>query len=283
MIITDSEKQISDLCEEWRKEGFSIGFVPTMGALHDGHLSLVKAAAEASDKVIVSIFVNPSQFGAEEDLDKYPRTLEKDCTLVESVGACAVFTPLSSSVYPDGFSTTVSVSGISEGLCGAVRPGHFDGVTTVCAVLFGIVKPDIAIFGKKDAQQLAVIKRMVSDLRLPVEIVAAPILREPDGLAMSSRNKYLSVDEREQASLIRIGLTAASNLFQKGERNCSELRKMFRLTVEDASLLNVQYVDTVDPDTMVRVEKVQNSVLLAVAVFAGKTRLIDNILIKSEV
>ncbi len=283
MIVTDSEQRISDICAEWREDGLTVGFVPTMGAFHRGHLSLVETAAVASDRVVVSIFINPTQFGAGEDLDKYPSTLEEDCASAESAGASAVFIPQTDAIYPAGFSTGVAVSGITQGLCGAVRPGHFDGVTTICAVLFGIVRPDLAVFGMKDAQQLAAIRRMVSDLRMGIEIVAAPIVREPDGLAMSSRNRYLSAEEREQSSLISRGLEAALSLFRAGERDCEVLRNAFLMTLKDASVLRAQYVETVDPDTMLRVETIDDRVLLAVAVFAGKTRLIDNILIKSEV
>ena len=283
MIVTDSGQRISELCAEWREKGLTVGFVPTMGAFHRGHLSLVEIAARASDRVIVSVFINPTQFGDGEDLDKYPRTIEEDCRAAEESGASVVFTPQVDAIYPEGFSTVVSVSGITGGLCGAVRPGHFDGVTTVCAVLFGIIKPDLAVFGMKDAQQLAVIRRMVSDLGMGIEIVGAPIVRESDGLAMSSRNRYLSVEERKQASLISGGLKAARELALGGEKDCSRLRNAFSGTLADASMLSVQYVETVDPDTMLRVETVEDRVLLAVAVFAGKTRLIDNILIEPEV
>ena len=283
MIVTGSEKTISDLCSNWRAEGLSVGLVPTMGALHQGHLSLVKTAVDCVDRVVVSIFVNPTQFAAGEDLDRYPRTLEQDCEQVEKAGASAVFTPDTATVYPEGFSSEVRVSGITEGLCGAYRPGHFDGVTTVCSVLFGIIRPEVAVFGMKDAQQLAVIRRMVSDLRMGVDIVAAPIVREADGLAMSSRNRYLSAREREQAVLINTGLKKAVSLCSNGEKSCSVLREAFLQTVSNASELRVQYAETVDPDTLLPVETVKKTVLLAVAVFAGKTRLIDNILIKPEV
>ncbi len=283
MIITDSEQKISELCIRWKSEGLSVGFVPTMGAFHKGHLSLVEIAVASSDRVVVSIFVNPSQFGPGEDLEKYPRTIESDCKFVEELGASAVFTPPADVVYPPGFSTSVSVAGITEGLCGAARPGHFNGVTTVCAVLFGIVKPDLAVFGMKDAQQLAVVRRMVADLRMGIEIIAAPIIREADGLAMSSRNQYLSREERNQASLISTGIMKAENLFHLGERSSEILRRKFLDTLKDAPLLRVQYIETVDPETMVGVEEIDNRVLLAVSVFAGKTRLIDNILIESEV
>ncbi|MCD4706393.1 MAG: pantoate--beta-alanine ligase [Candidatus Sabulitectum sp.] len=282
-MVTDSEQRISDICAGWRKDGLTVGFVPTMGAFHKGHLSLVEIAAASSARVVVSIFVNPTQFGPDEDLDRYPVALEEDCRLLEELDVSAVFTPRVDVVYPEDFSTGVYVTGISEGLCGSVRPGHFNGVTTVCAVLFGIIKPDLAVFGMKDAQQLAVIRQMVSDLRMGIDIVAAPIVREPDGLAMSSRNQYLSADERKQACLISTGLEAALSLFQTGERNCELLRNAFLDTLKDAPKLRAQYVETVDPDTMLGVEIIENPVLLVVAVFAGKTRLIDNILIEPEV
>ena len=283
MIVTESEQRIADLCAEWRAEGLLVGFVPTMGAFHRGHLSLVEIAMASSDRVVVSIFVNPRQFGPTEDLDKYPRTLEKDCKSIGELGVSAVFTPVTAEVYPRGFSTVVHVAGIGEGLCGASRPNHFDGVTTVCSALFGIIKPDLAVFGMKDAQQLAIIRRMISDLRMGIKIVAAPIIREQDGLAMSSRNQYLSAEEREQACFISKGLFSALKLFHEGQTNCAVLREQFLSTLKSAPLLRLQYVETVDPDTMLVVENIEKRVLLAVAVFAGETRLIDNILIESEV
>ncbi len=283
MIVTDSEQSAAKICADWRAEGLSIGFVPTMGALHRGHESLVELASSSSDRVVVSIFVNPSQFGPSEDLDSYPRTLEEDCNKVRELGASLVFAPKADAVYSSGFSTGVSVSNVSDGLCGAFRRGHFDGVTTVCAVLFGIVRPDRAVFGMKDAQQVAVIKRMVSDLRLGIEIIAAPIVRESDGLALSSRNQYLSFEERQQASTISTALRNASDLALSGEKSCKVIKNAFLVALEHSDLLRVQYVETVDPDTMIGVETTEKRVLLAVAVFAGKTRLIDNILIESEV
>ena len=283
MIVTDSEQRTADICADWRAKGLSIGFVPTMGALHRGHESLVELAAATADRVVVSIFVNPAQFGPNEDLESYPRTLKQDCNKVKELGASLVFTPNADAIYNAGFSTHVAVSHLTEGLCGAVRKGHFDGVTTVCAVLFGIVKPDIAVFGMKDAQQLAAIKRMVSDLRMGIEIIAAPIVREPDGLALSSRNQYLSSEERRQASMISTALGIAFDLARSGERRCKILRNAVLVALEHSDLLRVQYVETVDPETMIGVETTEKQVLLAVAVFAGKTRLIDNILIESEV
>lgn len=283
MKLFRNETEMSALSGQWRRKGFKIGFVPTMGALHRGHLKLVETALSKSDRVVVSIFVNPTQFGSGEDLDSYPRNLMKDCALLEELGVSAVFAPEPETVYPPGFSTEVRVSGVSRGLCGDYRPGHFNGVATVCACLFGIVKPHIAVFGMKDAQQLAVIRRMVRDLRLGIGIEAVPIVRERDGLAMSSRNAYLSPEERIQACSIRRGLEEALTLGRSGETSCRVLREAFLKSVEKEPLLEVQYVETVDPDTMEGIEEVREKVLLAVAVFAGKTRLIDNVLIEPEV
>jgi len=281
--LVRSEKEMSSLCANWREKGFKIGFVPTMGALHAGHLKLVEMALGVSRRVVVSIFVNPTQFGKEEDLDKYPRNLERDFSMLEELGVSAVFVPEPDTVYPPGFSSEIRVNGLTEGLCGGYRRGHFNGVTTVCAVLFGIVKPHFAVFGRKDAQQLAVVKRMVKDLRLGVQVLEAPVVREKDGLAMSSRNAYLSQDERRQAASISRGLREAAALHGMGERDCSVLKKAFLAVIEKEPLLSVQYIEAVNPDTMKSVEVIQGRVLLAAAVFAGKTRLIDNVLIEPEV
>ena len=283
MKLVRSEKEMSALCTGWRETGLKIGFVPTMGALHAGHLKLVEIALANSQRVVVSIFVNPTQFGKEEDLGTYPRNLEGDSSMLEELGVSAVFVPEPDTVYPPGFSSEIRVNGLTEGLCGSYRQGHFDGVTTVCAVLFGIVKPDLAVFGRKDAQQLAVVKRMVMDLRLGVQIIEAPVVREKDGLAMSSRNAYLSQDERRQAASISRGLREAAALHGRGEKDCGALKKAFLSVIDKEPLLSVQYIETVDPDTMESVGVVQGKVLLATAVFAGKTRLIDNVLIEPEV
>ncbi len=218
MILAREESAITAICAGWRDSGLRTGFVPTMGALHRGHLELVRRAREISDRVVVSIFVNPSQFGQGEDLASYPRTLQEDSRALEKLGVSAVFAPEAGSVYPPGFSSRVHVSNVTEGLCGAERPGHFDGVATVCAVLFGMIRPHVAVFGRKDAQQLAMIRRMVRDLRLGVEIEAVPIVREHDGLAMSSRNAYLSKEEREQAPAVFRGLLAARALAERGAK-----------------------------------------------------------------
>lgn len=283
MKLIRSEERISSLCAHWREKGLKVGFVPTMGALHEGHLKLVEIALNSADRVVVSLFVNPTQFGRGEDLQNYPREFHKDCAMLEEMGASAVFAPEPQTIYPPGFSSEVRVSGLTEGLCGGFRPGHFHGVTTVCAILFGIVRPDLAVFGRKDAQQLAVIIRMVKDLRLGVQVIAAPIVREKDGLAMSSRNAYLSVEERKQAASVFMGLETAAALYRRGETDCSTLKKVFLDIVHREPLLSVQYVETVNPHTMNGVGKIEGTVLLAVAVFAGKTRLIDNVLLEPEV
>lgn len=283
MKFTTSEKEIAALSAGWCREGLTVGFVPTMGALHRGHLELAETALKNADRVVASIFVNPTQFGRGEDFKSYPRDIRKDCSALEKLGVSAVFAPEPETIYPPGFATSIDLSGVTEGLCGAFRPGHFRGVSTVCAVLFGIVKPDIAVFGMKDAQQLAVVRRMVKDLRLGIEIIAVPIVREADGLAMSSRNAYLSPEERKQAASIHRGLLAVLELSRSGERSCSALKKCFSRVVENEPLLTLQYVETVDPDTMNGVQQVEGRVLVAAAVFAGKTRLIDNVLIEPEV
>ncbi len=283
MIITVSEKHINDICTDWRANGFSVGFVPTMGALHKGHLSLIKLAKKNCDKVVVSIFVNSTQFAPDEDLDKYPRTFEQDCKKIEEASGDAVFAPEDATIYPSDFSTQVAVGNLTNGLCGAERPGHFDGVTTVCAVLFGIVKPDVAVFGMKDVQQLAVIRQMVKDLRLGIKIIGAPIVRENDGIALSSRNAYLSEKERANALFINKGLLSVLNLVKSGERDSTILKIGFLQTLKNAPLLNVQYAEIVDIVTLKKVEKVEETCLMAVAVFVGKTRLIDNIVLEPEV
>lgn len=283
MRVIAEEREMSLLCSSWRSRGLKVGFVPTMGALHAGHLNLVEQAGRHSDRVVVSIFVNPTQFGEGEDLDSYPRVLSKDCSLLDELGAAAVFTPDPEEVYPAGFSTEIRLPGLTRGLCGEFRPDHFTGVATVVAVLFGIIKPDVAVFGEKDYQQLSVLRRMNADLRLGVNILSAPIVREADGLAMSSRNAYLSIDEREQATAVSRGLLAAAELARGGEVQSSELKRAFREEVHKMPLLKIQYVDAVDPFTMEKVETVKGKVLLAAAVYAGKTRLIDNVIIEPEV
>ena len=272
--------QVGKLVEQWRRARMKVGLVPTMGALHEGHLSLVSLALGESDRVVVSIFVNPSQFGPQEDLASYPDTFDEDMKKLEEAGVHCVFFPSNDEIYPEEFSTSIHVSGLTDTLCGKYRPGHFDGVSTVCAVLFSIVRPDIAVFGRKDAQQLAVIRRMVDDLRLGVEIHAGDIIREPDGLALSSRNSYLDPEERKQAPVIHSGLARAAVLVSKGERDTERIYCAVREIIAEASLATLQYLELVDPDSMKPVSKLTTPALLAVAVYFGHTRLIDNVILK---
>ncbi len=257
----------------------SVGFVPTMGALHEGHRSLVQAARQRCDVVVVSIFVNPTQFGPNEDFTRYPRTLEADCRMLEAEGVDLVFAPSAERMYPAGSTTLVEVAGIGDRLDGASRPGHFRGVATVVAKLFHIVQPEFAFFGQKDAAQLAVLRQMVRDLNIPVELVACPIVREPDGLAMSSRNRYLSAEQRRQALAIWRGLETAGKMARSGEHHAEALLHAVRTVLQQEPALREDYVALVDPDTLLPVASIERGGLLAVAVHVGTTRLIDNILL----
>lgn len=277
--VLRTAEEVRTTVDEWRCSGRTIGFVPTMGALHQGHLSLVSKAFDHADAVIVSLFVNPVQFGPDEDYNSYPRTIRDDIIKLENAGADAVFIPGKDLVYPEGFSTSVHVSNLTDTLCGKQRPGHFDGVATVCAILFGIVKPDIAVFGRKDAQQLAVVKRMVQDLRFDIRIIGADIYRERDGLAMSSRNRYLRPAERTQATALFRGLSRAAELACKGEKDTAVLCQTARRIIEESPLAVIQYLEIVDQETMKPAESLDGPGLLAVAVYFGKTRLIDNIVL----
>jgi pantoate--beta-alanine ligase len=279
MEVARTEEEIRRICDSWRSDGLRMGFVPTMGALHEGHLSLVEISLRKADRTVVSIFVNPTQFGEGEDLEQYPREPESDLATLDALGVDAVFLPSEEEIYPPGYSTYVEVEEVSEGLCGAFRPEHFRGVATVCAVLFRILRPHLAVFGRKDAQQLAVIRRLVRDLRLDVEILAGEIIREPDGLAMSSRNSYLSRLERKQATSLYRGLRKAREIAREGETDPAALRSAVRAEIESQPLMSVQYVELVDPRTMSLLERLDRRGLLAVAAFAGHTRLIDNILV----
>jgi pantoate--beta-alanine ligase len=262
-----------------RHSGKRLGFVPTMGALHDGHLSLVRAAKANCDVVAVSIFVNPLQFGPSEDLAKYPRTFERDVELLEKEAVDRLFAPTPEKMYPAGAVTYVTVEGLSEKLCGKSRPGHFRGVTTVVAKLFHIVEPDVAFFGQKDAAQTTIIRRMVRDLNLPVEIVICPIVREPDGLAMSSRNAYLSRQERKSALVLHRALTEVKSRFDQGERSATTLIEAARQVLAREPAMRLDYFEIVDPETLDPMQELATSALVAVAGFVGNTRLIDNILL----
>ncbi|HMM99716.1 MAG TPA: pantoate--beta-alanine ligase [Anaerolineales bacterium] len=258
-----------------------LGLVPTMGYLHEGHLSLARRAREECDSVVASIFVNPTQFGPTEDLSKYPRDLDRDLSLLEAAGVDLVWTPDNETIYPPGFSTWVEVEGLTKPLEGAARPGHFRGVTTVVAKLFNAVQPQAAYFGQKDAQQAAVVRKMTRDLNFPVEIVVCPTVREADGLAMSSRNSYLSPEERKSAVVLFRALTAAREAFERGERDAESLRKVMSATLASEPRARTQYVSCADYDTLEELGTVTGKALLSMAVFIGKTRLIDNFVVGS--
>jgi pantoate--beta-alanine ligase len=277
MEIINRRQRMSSIARKLRRENKTVAFVPTMGALHDGHLSLIKEARQMADVVIVSIFVNPAQFNQTEDYDKYPRDLTSDAALLTEYQVDYVFAPDADEIYPPGFSTFIYVEGLTDTLEGASRPGHFRGVATIVTILFNTIRPDFAIFGQKDAQQGAVIKRLVHDLGFETEIVLMPIVREESGLAMSSRNSHLSEEDRKKASIIYKSLREAKIAFKNGERDASELAEIVRRGLASEASALIDYVAVVDMDTFEPIEKVgENPVLVAVAVSFGKTRLIDN-------
>ena len=257
----------------------TVGLVPTMGYLHDGHLSLIRRAREECEHVVVSIFVNPTQFGPSEDLSKYPRDMDRDLKLIEPLGADLVWVPTAESMYPQGYQTWVEVEEMTNPLEGAMRPGHFKGVTTIVAKLFNAVQPHKAYFGQKDAQQVAVIRQMTRDLNFPIEIVVCPIVREPDGLAMSSRNVYLNPDQRKAATVLFRALSAAKEVYEKGERDAGMLRQIMTEVLASEALVQVQYVSCADYDTLEELDTIKEKALLSMAVFLGKTRLIDNLVL----
>lgn len=257
-----------------------VGFVPTMGFLHEGHLSLARAARSECGSAVVSIFVNPTQFGPAEDLDAYPRDLPRDLSLLESAGVDLVWTPTNEILYPPGFQTWVTVEEVTQPLEGAMRPGHFRGVATVVAKLFNCVQPDRAYFGQKDAQQAVVLRQMVRDLNFPLEVVVCPIVREPDGLALSSRNTYLNPEERRAATVLSRALRAARAAYEAGETDAEILRHILAKTIEEEPLARMQYVSVADANTLQELEgPLQGAALLSMAVYVGKTRLIDNIVL----
>ena len=262
--------------------GKTIGLVPTMGSLHEGHLSLVRESRRRCGATVVSIFVNPIQFGPKEDLDRYPRDLERDRAKLDSVNADLLFHPRAGDMYPGGYKTFVEVHDLEDRLCGAARPGHFRGVSTVVLKLFNIVEPDMAFFGRKDAQQAVILEKMVSDLNLAVKIVVMPIVREPDGLAMSSRNSYLSPAERKAALVLSRSLEEARTLWARGEKRAGELIKRMRKVIASEPLARSDYIEIVHPGTLEPLDEIQGKALIAMAVFIGNTRLIDNTLIGSE-
>lgn len=266
--------------KEWKKQGLSIGLVPTMGYLHEGHASLIERAAKENDKVIVSVFVNPIQFGPTEDLESYPRDFEADCVLCEKMGASLVFHPEDKEMYFDDFSTYVDMHTLSEVLCGKTRPIHFRGVCTVVSKLFNITTPDRAYFGQKDAQQLAIIRRMVRDLNFDIEIVGCPIVREEDGLAKSSRNTYLSPIERKASVVLSRAIFAGQKMVKEGITDALTVKATMMAILKEEPLANVEYVEMVDWNTLEDVEKINGPILTAIAVRIGKTRLIDNFIVE---
>lgn len=279
-IFTDPG-QMQEYTLAQRAAGKTIALVPTMGYLHRGHAALMKQARSSADMVIVSIFVNPLQFGPQEDLDIYPRDFEGDCQTCAQAGVDIIFSPRMADIYPAGFQTTVAVAEITKGLCGAHRPGHFNGVTTVVAKLFNLTLPHKAFFGEKDYQQLVTIRQMVKDLNFPIEIIGVPIVREADGLAMSSRNTYLSPSQRKAALSLSRGLFQAREAFNRGERQSSILRQTIKNTIQADSgdACQLEYLEVCDPETLAKIERVEKEAVIALAARVGKTRLIDNILL----
>jgi pantoate--beta-alanine ligase len=276
MELFETAGEMQKYSESLRLQGKKIAFVPTMGYLHEGHLSLMREGRSRGDCLAISIYVNPTQFGPGEDLDKYPRDFEGDEKLAEAVGCDVIFYPTNQEMYPENYHTYVNVEKITENLCGLSRPEHFRGVATVCAKLFNIVKPHAAIFGKKDFQQLAVIKRMVKDLNMDLEIIGMPTVREPDGLAMSSRNSYLKGDERESALSLSRSLKRAEEMYENGERNAGRIVKEVRRCIDDHSHTRIDYVKICDTETMEDSEYLDSESVLALAVWVGSPRLIDN-------
>lgn len=276
VTVTRTPAEVKEVIKEWKKQGYSIGLVPTMGYLHEGHGSLIKKAVEDNDKVMVSVFVNPIQFGPNEDLETYPRDFDADLKMIESLGADMVFHPEPSDMYASDFSTTVSVAGVSENLCGAKRPGHFNGVCTVVTKLFNLSEADRAYFGQKDAQQLAVVRRMVRDLNANIEIIGCPIIREDDGLAKSSRNTYLSSEERQAATVLNKALIAGKQMVEEGEKSALAVKTRIEDIISKEPHAKIDYVEITDWNSIEPVDIIDGSILCAIAVYIGNTRLIDN-------
>lgn len=276
MNIVKTISEVRNEVKNWRKQGLSVGLVPTMGYLHEGHKSLIDRACKENDKVVVSVFVNPKQFGPGEDLATYPRDIQRDAALCEDAGAALIFNPEPEEMYFDDFHTYVTMESLSDELCGKTRPIHFRGVCTVVSKLFHIVAPDRAYFGQKDAQQLAIIKRMVRDLNFDIEIVGCPIVREADGLAKSSRNTYLNPEERKAALVLSKAVGLGQELIQKGERNADVIVEKMKQLIEEEPLAKIDYVQAVHAISIQPVAEIKGTVLVAMAVYIGKTRLIDN-------
>jgi len=282
MEIIETVQEMQQRSEMLRSKGVTLALVPTMGFLHEGHLSLMRVGKRHADKLIISIFVNPTQFGPTEDYAEYPRDMEGDLEKAQSVGVDMVFSPSVEEMYPQEFQTKVSVAEVTRHLCGLARPGHFDGVTTVVAKLFHITKPHIAVFGQKDYQQLTVISRMVMDLNMDIQIIGAPTVREPAGLAMSSRNAYLSPEERESALCLKKSLDLAEQMFQQGERDALKIKGAVEAFIKKHSFTEIEYVNLCDPTLLNDLQKLGDENLLALAVRVGKTRLIDNCVLRKR-
>lgn len=282
MKVVKTIKEVREIVNEWKSQGLSVGLVPTMGFLHEGHKSLIEKSVSQNDKTVVSVFVNPIQFGPTEDLEAYPRDILHDMALVEMAGGDIIFNPEVSEMYPGHFTTLINTTETTELLCGAKRPVHFGGVCTVVSKLFNIVKPNRAYFGQKDAQQLATIRRIVRDLNFDIEIVACPIVREADGLAKSSRNTYLNKEERVAALILSKSLILGREALENGERDPKKVIEIITNNLNIEPLAKVDYVDIVDSINIQHIDKIEGEVLVAIAVYIGKTRLIDNFLFKCE-
>jgi pantoate--beta-alanine ligase len=282
MIQARTVEELRSVIRRWRQEGKRTGFVPTMGALHEGHLSLVKLAHRHADRVVASVFVNPTQFGPNEDFSRYPRQPEKDAGMLAGAGCDLLFLPEVETMYPPGNTIFVDLGAPSLGLEGHFRPGHFRGVATVVSVLFNLVQPDVAVFGEKDAQQLAVVRKLVRDLQFPIEIVPGPTVREADGLAMSSRNAYLSAEERKAAAVLHRALSAAEAAIVAGERRGDEVRRILSGMLNSEPLARVEYAEVVDAESFQPLETLRGHVVLPLAVRVGGTRLIDNLQLAAE-
>ena len=282
MQIVKTIDEVRSAVKQWKKEGLSVGLVPTMGFLHEGHKSLIERAVKENDRVVVSDFVNPTQFGPTEDLASYPRDLDRDAKLCEDAGAVLLFNPEPEEMYFDDRTTSVNMEGLTKELCGKSRPIHFSGVCTVVSKLFNIVTPDRAYFGEKDAQQLAVIKRMVRDLNFDIEIVGCPIIREEDGLAKSSRNTYLNEAERKAAVILNQSLKIGKEMIENGETDAKKVKEAIVKNISTEPLAKIDYVEIVDFNTIEPIETIKKPVLTAIAVYIGKTRLIDNFILNNE-
>ena len=278
MRVVKTIEEVREQVKAWKREGLRVGLVPTMGFLHEGHKSLIVKAVEENDRVVVSDFVNPTQFGPKEDLASYPRDIERDAKLCEEAGADLIFHPEPEEMYAPDYCTFVDMDGLTKGLCGKTRPTHFRGVCSVVAKLFSIVAPDNAYFGQKDAQQLAVIRRMVRDLNFDIRIVACPIIREEDGLAKSSRNTYLNAEERVAALVLSRALNKGKALVENGELSAAKVKDVIMEELCKEPLARVDYVEVVDADSIEPVKELKGNILVAIAVYIGKTRLIDNII-----